>query len=170
MTDARFPERWLTDRRIMRLDAESFRVFMVALAWCASNRTDGAVSRDDLPMIPHADGTRVAVLVRAGLWHVTRDGWQIDGWDLTQTTRAQLEHLDRKRVMDRERKARQRARERDSTRDVTRDGPGDNTGQDRPGQDRHLRGAEPATDLAEILDPDDYLNGRTGGRAVNDPT
>jgi hypothetical protein len=130
MTDARFPERWLSDRRIMRLTPPAFRTFVLALAWSAGNRTDGAVSRDDLPMIPAAMAGHASELVRAGLWHVTRDGWQIDGFDLTQTTREQLEHLDRARVLARDRKRRQRARQANVTRDV----PADNTGQARPGQ------------------------------------
>jgi hypothetical protein len=38
MTDARFPERWLQDRRVLRLSDVGFRLFTLSLAWSVSNR------------------------------------------------------------------------------------------------------------------------------------
>jgi hypothetical protein len=39
MTDARFPERWLNDRRLLRLSDAAFRLFVISLTWSVSNRT-----------------------------------------------------------------------------------------------------------------------------------
>lgn len=52
MTDARFPERWLNDRRVMRLSPDAFRTFVIALTWSVANRTDGVITDDDMPFLP----------------------------------------------------------------------------------------------------------------------
>jgi hypothetical protein len=156
MTDARFPERWLNDRRIMKLSAVDFRAFVLSLTWCVSNRTDGRVEQTDLPLVPGFDPGAVAGLVSSGLWKVQPGGWQVVEFAETQTTAAQLRGLDHKRIVDRDRQARKRAHDggnhslclpencsgapdlkrdvlRDVTRDATRDTE-DRTGQDRQGQ------------------------------------
>lgn len=112
MTDARYPEAWLNDRRIIRLSDAAHRLHVTALAWCASNRTDGFLDQLDLKLIHGTDPRHASELVDADLWQGGRDGFQIIDFHKTQTTRAQLEGLDYKRHLDRERKARQRARER----------------------------------------------------------
>jgi len=48
VTDARFPERWLNDRRVLRLSDPAFRLFVIPLTWSVSNRTDGDLYDDDL--------------------------------------------------------------------------------------------------------------------------
>jgi hypothetical protein len=151
-----------------RLPDEVWRTFTHALMWCASNRTDGAISRDDLPLIPRAMASHASALVRAGLWSVTPDGWQIDGYDLTQTTRTQLESADRARVLHRARQARYRDRKSAVPKDVTRHVTDNNTGQDRLGQDRHLRDAKNNDD--ELWLAGDYAAPIPGGRTRNDPT
>jgi hypothetical protein len=121
MTDARYPEAWLNDRRILRLSDAAHRLFVVANAWSVSNRTDGELHVDDLPLLPGVDTSRADELAKADLWEKIGDRWLIADFVNHQTTRAQLEGLDHKRLMDRERQARHRQRERDRPRDVTRD-------------------------------------------------
>lgn len=124
MTDARFPERWLNDRRILRLSDAAFRLFVTANSWSVSNRTDGELCADDLPLLAGVDTGRADELAKAGLWDRVADRWLIVDFSRDQTTRAQLEGLDRKRLLDRERQARHRAGQsgskRDSAHEVTR--------------------------------------------------
>lgn len=162
MTDARFPERWLNDRRVLRLPPVDFRSFVVALSWSVSNRTDGRIEADDLALIPNFEEQSVAVLTNAGLWTGEAGCWQVADFDATQSSKAQLEGLDHKRHQDRERQARKRAKDngqeepppsRDSPRDVTRDDRRDT--KDRTGQDRQGAVREEQVDLetGEVLDP-----------------
>jgi hypothetical protein len=87
-----------------------------------------------LALIHGVDQTKAVELVTAGLWPQASDGWRVVDFHKTQTTKAQLDGLDHKRHMDRERKARERARKKCSrqagptprtrgsvTRDVQRD-------------------------------------------------
>ncbi len=115
MTDARFPDRWLSDRRVVRLSDGAFRLFVTSLAWSASNRTDGYLDVHDLALIHGVDASKAAELVAATLWKPAGEGWQSVEFTNTQTTAAQLEGLDHKRRQDRDRKARQRARDRGQT-------------------------------------------------------
>jgi hypothetical protein len=134
VTDARFPERWLNDRRIMRLSDSAFRLHVVAITWSVSNRTDGVIHDDDLCLIPTVDANFTDELEKASLWEHDADRWTIVGFAHTQTTAAQLEGLEHKRAVDRERQARHRAKVRDVTRDIAVDGMRDT--KDRTGQDR----------------------------------
>lgn len=175
MTDARHPERWLSDRRLLRLSDAHFRSFAMALLWSVSNRTDGVIDPDDLPLIPNFAKDSVKSFIGAGLWEPRQGagrGWQIADFETTQTTSAQLRHLEDKRAKEREKKATQRATAkaaadastgtkpavpRDSPADCPGDGPQENTGQARTGKDRPLRegyennGAAPFTPTAEHL-------------------
>jgi hypothetical protein len=56
--DARYPERWLNDRRINRLTDQAYRLFVCSLAWCVSNRTDGILEAADLLTIPAPNGRK----------------------------------------------------------------------------------------------------------------
>lgn len=144
MTDARFPERWLNDRRITRLSDAGFRLFVTALTWSVSNRTDGVLGDDDLALLAATDAGCADELVKAGLWEREHDLFLIADFDTTQTTSLQLAGLDHKRAMDRERKARERAHKRGdhgsclpehcNLSRVTSSGTGRVT--HRPGQDR----------------------------------
>lgn len=148
MTDARLPERWLSDRRLARLKDDEYRSFVQALMWSVCNRTEGRIEPADLALIPSFAPGAQDSLADSGLFTALPRGrgWLITDFELTQTTRARLEQLDRKRVQDRDRQARHRAAKAAAaeplpgavTRDVTRD----YIGQDRLGQETN-RGTSP---------------------------
>lgn len=127
MTDARHPERWLVDRRIQRLSADDYRAYSMSLIWAVSNRTDGHLSPEDLPAIPHFTVNQAQSLVDSGLWTKDDDGWSIEEYLLTQTSRAQLEAAENARVKDAERKARDRARLKAASSSSPADSPADNS-------------------------------------------
>lgn len=146
MTDARFPDRWLSDRRLQRLSDSHFRAFITSLAWSVSNRTDGVIEPEDLGLIPNFSAGAVQAFVSAELWSPLENGWRITEYVVTQTSRDQLQALENIRVRDRQKKARQRAAKKAATTPdadvpgtVPWDVPPDNTGQDRPGQDRRSK-------------------------------
>jgi hypothetical protein len=87
MTDARFPERWLNDRRVMCLPDDAFRLFVISLAWSVANRTDGRIYDDELSLIP-ASAAGSGRLAKSGLWERVADYWLITVFEDTQTTRA----------------------------------------------------------------------------------
>ena len=109
MTDARLPERWLNDSRLQRLSADHYRTFINALLWSVANRTDGRVEREDVGLIPHWSGNAAKAFVAAGLFTAQSNGWLIADYAATQTTRSELETLERVRRREREKKAKQRA-------------------------------------------------------------
>lgn len=109
MTDARFPERLLSDRRLQRTSADHYRAYGNSLMYAVSNRTDGYLTADDFEAIPHFKPENADALVSADLWDVTEGGWIIRDYLITQTSRAQLEAAENARVKDAERKARERA-------------------------------------------------------------
>lgn len=159
MTDSRFPERWLTDRRFAKISDAAFRLFVSANAWTVSNRTDGAVTRDDLQLLPrHVPIACAHELVEAGFWIEVDDGWVIAGYTLVQTTRAQLEAAEHARMLDRERKARSRARNGVSPDpepvhpDVTPDVTMESTGQARArtGHDRRSTRSPDSSSKSEL--------------------
>ncbi|WP_405372290.1 MULTISPECIES: hypothetical protein [unclassified Microbacterium] len=108
--DARIPERYLMDRRIVRLSASARASYFMATLWAVSNRTDGRIERDDIALIPTFDAASVDALVDAELWNVgDGDTWIIADYLSTQTSRADFEVLENARRADREKKRRQRA-------------------------------------------------------------
>jgi hypothetical protein len=112
MTDARFPERWLNDRRVLRLSSDAFRLYVFALAWSVANKTDGVLHDQDLALMPaqRADVTALAnELWISGLW--ARDGglWQITDFEETQTTADDLTALSNARRRQRDKMRRRRA-------------------------------------------------------------
>lgn len=144
MTDSRLPERYLTDRRIVRLSDSERSSYIMAALWSVSNRTDGHIERDDLPLIPTFNPASVTALTRMGLWLESDGGWVDTEFSKVQTSKSDLEVLENARRADREKKARQRAELRlekqgrtpsfsaspgDATGDVSR-------GQHRTGQER----------------------------------
>jgi hypothetical protein len=122
MTDARFPERWLHDRRILRLPDKAFRQFVTSLAWSVANRTEGVIERAET--LPVFDAGSADALVKARLWEEYAQGWVITVFEDTQSTRAELEAAAAARRRARDKKRRQRARRADVPGDV----PGDSTG------------------------------------------
>ena len=132
MTDARIPERWLNDRRLQRLSAEHYRSFFNALLWSVANRTDGRIEREDLGLIPHWSALAAKAFVDAGLFALLPEGWLIVDYASTQTSRDELEMLQRMRDADRRRKKEKRSRPTDhppeSPADSQVDIPGDASG------------------------------------------
>lgn len=114
MTDARIPERYLMDRRVARLSDAAFRAWIVATLWAVANRTDGAIERVDLHLIPQLDAASADALAACGLWSETTDGWQIADYAETQTSRSELEALENVRRREREKKRRQRSSAEDA--------------------------------------------------------
>jgi hypothetical protein len=109
VTDARFPERWLNDRRFLLLPDAAHRLYAHALMFSVANRTDGVLHDDDLPLIPAVDPARADELVKAGLWQRDGDRWLIVDYIATQTSRDDLVVLENERRRQREKKARRRA-------------------------------------------------------------
>jgi hypothetical protein len=142
MTDARFPERWLNDRRVLRLPDDAFRLFVCGLAWSVANKTDGYLSDEDLPLIPGVNLEAAEALYAAELWWSHMHGAQITEFEDTQSSRDELDALAARRRNDRRRKAAERARKATSasrppsvSRDSSRDSHAERvrTGQARPG-------------------------------------
>jgi hypothetical protein len=140
MTDARYPSHWMHDARIQALSGDHFRALMHALAWCATNRTDGLIRPDDLPLIYRVDAHAITAFIAAGLCAELDDGWLLTEYLATQTSRAEFEASDRARLKARQRKAEQRAKQsaaqRHVTQDVTQDVAGYSTGKARQGKAR----------------------------------
>ena len=91
MTDARFPDRWLSDKRIQRLSDTHFRAFVTSLTWAASNRTDGVIEPEDIALIPNFAAGAPKKFVEVGLWASrigAGRGWHIVDFPATQTTAA----------------------------------------------------------------------------------
>ena len=156
MTDARYPERWLSDRRILRLSDTDHRTFVTALVWSVSNRTDGVIEHDDLLLMVSATQGSAAALVAAGLWAEEENRWTITDFDSTQTSAHQLQALDNVRRYDRDRKANQRRPKSGPEVDpppldhlVREDVRTENIGQDRPGEE--VLG-EPTSNEKEVPD------------------
>lgn len=106
------PERWITDTRFTRLSGDAFKLFAFGLLFAVANRREGLLHDDDLPDLPRVDLKRMAELEKAGLWTREGDGWRIAEYAGTQTSLAELEAMDRARILARDRKARQRQREK----------------------------------------------------------
>lgn len=139
MTDARFPERWLNDLRILKLTDAAFRLHVTGLAMSVSNRTDGHLTDDALMLIHRVNSDRVDELERGGLWRRDGDGWLITDFAATQTAANELAALENARRRDREKKARQRMTAKVVPGTVPGSGEGDvspRTAQDRQGEDR----------------------------------
>jgi hypothetical protein len=148
MTDARFPERWLNDRRVLRLPDDAFRLFVMSLAWSVANQTDGRVYDDDLALIP-ASASGSGQLAKAGLWERVADYWLITVFEETQTTRDDLQVLAnaRRRKRDQMRRRRAAEAETEAASTVPGDVPGHSSGDStRTGQAK-ARAEQPPTDL-----------------------
>lgn len=139
MVDARMPERYLADRRIGRLTDSEFRSYVTAMIWSVSNRTDGLVVVDDLPLIPLFSTSAVIKFMALALWIEVGDGrWLIADFEQTQTSKHELEVLDNMRKRDREKKQRQRIAKTGAGPSFG-DVPGDVPGDASPGHDRQDR-------------------------------
>jgi hypothetical protein len=108
MTDARLPERWITDRRVLLASPQAWRLYTLSLMYSVANRSDGLLLPDDLQLIPTVDPDCAAELVKLGLWERCRGGWRVADFAATQSSRDELDQLERIRAADREKKRRQR--------------------------------------------------------------
>lgn len=117
MTDARLPERWLNDRRLQRLSAEHYRAFINALLWSVANRTDGRIELEDVGLIQHWSANAAQALVDSELFTPQPTGWLITDYATTQTSRSDLETLERIRQRDRQKKQQKRANPGDGPRE-----------------------------------------------------
>ncbi|PTT20056.1 hypothetical protein DBR36_06530 [Microbacterium sp. HMWF026] len=159
MTDARLPERWLTDRRWLRLSVQARHDAIAWLLWCVSQRTDGVLDRGDLSLCPwRTSDESVHELLRAGIISDGGEGTvRFVEYAEAQTTARELERMAGMREHERIKKARSRAKHAGmtadqieahypfpkaptSSRDTSPDSPGhvpvrqqDRTGQARPG-------------------------------------
>jgi hypothetical protein len=156
VTDARFPERILTDRRILTLSPVNFRAYITSMTWAVSNRTEGIVLQGDLALIPHFPEEAAAVFVTHKLWEPIDDGWLLIEYEATQTSKAQLESAENARRRDREKKRRKRAAPSFDSTDSTVLSPGTTGGtslgkaQDRTGKDRQgIEGSELDEEVTE---------------------
>ena len=122
MVDARMPERYLTDRRVLRLSLGAFRAYVMTLLWAVSNRTDGILDDRDLELVPKVTRAHAIELVAAELWEQVDGGFLIVDFEATQTSRDELAVLSNARRREREKKARQRGR---SSSEAPGDVPGD---------------------------------------------
>lgn len=135
MTDARLPERFLSDRRLLRLSDADFRTYVMSLLWSVSNRTDGRLEDDDLELVRGASAASCSALLTAGLWRREGGAWLVTDYAATQTSAHELEVLENVRRANREAQARSRARKRassgDRQPDVSMTRQPDSTGQAR---------------------------------------
>jgi hypothetical protein len=119
MTDTRLLESSLTDRRIRRLDPDSFRSFVNALMWSVANETEGLINPGDFDLIPDYDPRTTTVLVGAGLLIGDERGWLLVDFEETQTSRDELWALRQIRASNRARTARERANKQNVSADNT---------------------------------------------------
>ena len=107
--------------KVVGLSDKAFRLWITALAYCARNLTDGAISEIALRFSganskidrPKAIAKQ---LVSAGLWVVTDDGWQVHDYLEYNPSRAELQA---KRELQRERQKRHRSKRNASQSRVT---------------------------------------------------
>ena len=144
------PERYLNDRRVLRLSDGAFRAFVTATMFSVSNRTDGVIENDDLVLLPYFLNMYADELVKAGLWDYRLEGgYMIADFAETQTSSEQLAAAEEARRNDRDRKRAQRAAMKSPPKadtvpedvqrtvlETTQDRTGEaRTGEDRTGQD-----------------------------------
>src|SRR5262249_44768615 len=100
----------------------AWRLYTFALMYSVANRSDGRVLPDDLQLMPAVDPDCAAELVKLGLWERCRDGWRVADFASTQSSRDELDQLERIRAAERDKKRRQRLKE--STGQSTGQSPG----------------------------------------------
>jgi hypothetical protein len=139
---ADLPQHWLHDPAYRKLSDRAWRLHTHALMW-AIGQTDGHIPEDSLDLFLGNtwawEEQRAAAkeLVDAGKWKRVTGGWDIPGWQTSQSTVAQIESARRNW---RESKRRQRKSAQaggvstvDSTEDSTEDSTGDSPQWTPPG-------------------------------------
>jgi hypothetical protein len=141
MADSRIPERYLSDKRVLRLSHGARSSLFMATTWSVSNRTDGRIERADLALIPTFVEGCVSELLAHELWiEDGKDAWIILDFERDQTSRSEFEALDNARRRERDKKRRQRALKKDAS-------PGTIPGDSPPGQ--HRQGKSQARQVLE---------------------
>lgn len=119
--DARLPERWLNDRRLLLLTDPAFRLFVTGLMFSVANRTEGYLSDRDLKLIPGATEPHYAdEIADVALWRRLDGGWKFTEWDGVQSSLEELAAVDQRRIRERDKKRRQRAALRSQSRGTSR--------------------------------------------------
>lgn len=92
MTDARVPDRWLTDPEFDQLSDRAFRTFIGGLQWSNGQGTDGRLPASSLRFLHPlgVDDTTAAELITAEHWTRTDDGYQVAHWTDTQSLAADV--------------------------------------------------------------------------------
>jgi len=96
--DMRYCERWMNDRRVLRLNDLEHRGFVLAMTWSVSNRTDGVITAGDLPYLPQpVTRETLEALCRAGLASEELAGdevvWVMTDYSTSQTSRAEFDSM-----------------------------------------------------------------------------
>jgi hypothetical protein len=105
--DTRLQHCMLLEPRLQRrLTGDEFRAFINLMVWVVSLVSDGAFRPDDAEMIPNLEPEHIARFVEMGMVECDDEGnYRIhEDYRSWQTSRADLEKQDDKRVKDRERK------------------------------------------------------------------
>ncbi len=112
MVDARVPDRWLTDRRWLRLTPRERHDGISLLLWAVAVRSDGILDRRDLHLCPWPIevGSVAALLAGGLLLEIDDDHVGFADWSGSQTTRAELDAAAEMRRKGRERQRRHRAK------------------------------------------------------------
>lgn len=132
MTWVKLDDQFPINRKVGVLPDNAFRLHVEAICWCARNRTDGVVSREDLPHVTRIGkpARLVTVLVQRGLWHEpgqpcpsegcaapAQNGWVIHDYLAYNPSK---ERLGRERELNAERQRRWRDQHKPKDDGVTR--------------------------------------------------
>lgn len=99
--NANLPVKWLSDGTIHGLSLLAWWLHSFGIAWSMQHESDGVIPVNALPVIepyrtrPVARSNALRELVESGLWRDTDDGYLIENWSGSQTTR---EQMDKKRA------------------------------------------------------------------------
>lgn len=95
--DDNFP----TNRKVVELGADAFRLYVEALCYCGSNLTDGHLTPSALRRLWEPD--RATELVAAGLWLQVEDGYEVKDYLKYNPSREQVE-TEREKAAERKRR------------------------------------------------------------------
>lgn len=89
MSWARLDDSFAEHPKVLGLSDRAFRVYVLALCYCARNRTDGALPPAALRMFG-CRAQHIEELADAGLWDETEHGWQVHDYLEYNPSAAQL--------------------------------------------------------------------------------
>lgn len=139
MTWFKVDDGWWSHPKVIPLDSDPRAIWVSAGSWCAQHLTDGFLPHYALKMITDLRGNKLKAacqeLIDAGLWKARPGGYQFHDWDKYQPMR---EEVERRREVDRVRKAESRVRK-----DSTRSPRGQKSESDSPGPSRPVHTPQP---------------------------